>query len=365
MEHYFLRFAPDPFMYRYLENLREVFKKSTGIGEWYVSADDIFDEQAIRNNGLRQAYQQVQWGRSVLVYWLGHDFMFLHNGNATENRLGNRVLRYHSAYAPLSIARAEAHRAIYLECPLVQPDIGILESESSFYNVCARNYGANLFERLIMEGRQSLDNYKLINVPNAPYLPDKFVEKLLEWVKKGGILLTTGPVGVMNELGVKSGKMPDEVLGAGQWTYEKGKLSVKDGSPGLTVLAIDSSKQPALIEKDCGKGKVYMRLNTVNNESVNESISKIINQYAPRKFHGKDNRFHLVMRAGKKGELYLSVLNPDCYKQLDDEIVLEGEYKTIADISCNFPILPEIRDGKTSFKLSLAPAEGVMIRIQK
>jgi len=222
------------------------------------------------------------------------------------------------------------------------------------------NYGY-LFERLIMEGRQNLDNYKVIIMPNAPCLPDKFTDKLLGWVKGGGILLTTGAAGVMNEYGVKGGKLPDEVLGAGQWTYEKGKMSVKEEIPGINVLALDSSKQPSLIEKDCGKGKVYMRLNPVKEKATYEIISR----FAPRKFHGKDNKFHLAMREGKEKELYLSVLNPECYKQLEDEIVLDGEFKTIADISNNFPILPEIRDGKTSFKISLAPAEGIIIRIEK
>ena len=172
---------------------------------------DIFDEENIRDNGLRQAYQQVQWGRSVLAYWQAHSFMFLHNGNATENRLGHTLLRYHAAYIPLSIARAKAHRAVYLECPLVQYDVGILESESSFYNVedtrggvaefskllCRKghDYG-HVFERFIMDGRQNLGNYKVIVLPNAGCLPDGFVEKVLDWVRGGGILITTGvPVG--------------------------------------------------------------------------------------------------------------------------------------------------------------------------
>jgi len=389
MEHYNQQFEREPITYRYLENLREVFKSTTGIGEWYVSGmGDIFDEENIRNNGLRQAYQQVQWGRSVLVYWQRHDFMFLHNGNTTENRLGHTVLRYHSAYIPVSIARAEAHRAIYLECPLVQPDIGRLESESSFYNVYGgrgnssaiasllfnkgHNYG-NLFERLVMDGRQKLDNYKVLILPSAACLPDVFVSKLLEWVKGGGVLLATGPVGVMNEYGVQSGKLLDDVLGAGQWNYEKKKLSVKEG-PGLRVLARDSSKQPALLEKSYGAGKVYMRLRA----GQEEAVYKIISRHAPRKFYGKDNRFHLAMRQGQKrvwhqflsgkGEgdcLYLSLLNPDVYRTLEDEIVLEGEYKEVADISCNFPIVPSIKNGYTRFKVKLGPAEGIMIRIKK
>jgi hypothetical protein len=382
MEHYSQQFEQEPLTYRYLENLREAYKTTTGIGEWYVSGlGDLFDEQNIRNNGLRQAYQQAQWGRAVLVYWQAHDFMFLHNGNATENRLGHTVLRYHAAYIPLSIARAQAHRAIYLDCPLVQPDVGILESDNSFYNVCGvrggggefgsllfrqgHNYG-NLFERLLMDGRQSLDGYKVVILPNAACLPDAFVTKLLAWVKAGGVLITTGATGVMNEYGVKGGTFPDAVLGAGQWTYAKGLLAVRDGAPGLRVAAQDSSNQPALIEKASDKGKVYMRLNPVK-EDV---LYGIIASHAPRQFYGKQNRFHLAMRDGKaregteKGALYLTALNPDCFERFEDEIVLAGEYREVADIGSNFPIIPEIKNGQTSFKISLAPAEPVVIRIR-
>jgi len=377
MEHYSQQFEPEPLTHRYLENLREAYGTSTGIGEWYVSGPgDIFDEAAIRNNGLRQFYQNIQWGRSTLVFWLGHDFSFLHNGNWTENRLGHTVLRYHSAYIPLGIARAQAHRAIYLETPLVKPEVGILESESSFYNVWnvrgggsefssllfrkGHDYG-NLFERLLVEGRQSLDGYKVVILPEAVCLPDGFAEKLSGWVKEGGVLITTGPAGLNNEYGVKSGKFLDEVIGPGQWNYENGILKVTESAPGINVKAYDTSNRPALLEKSYGKGKVYLRTSVVPENLMYELISG----YAPRKFYGKDNRFQLAMRQGKDGIRYLSLLNPDCYETLEDEIVLEGEYKKVADISNNFPLLPEIQKGKTSFKVRLTPAEGVMIRIEK
>lgn len=379
MEHYQLRFAPDTSVYRYLENLRAVYQASTGIGEWYVAGPgDLFDEQASRNDGLRQAYQQVQWGRSALVYWLGHNFCFLHGGNWTENRLGHTVLRYYSAYIPLGIARAKAHRAIYLECPLVQPDVGILESGSSFYNVCnvrgglsefssllfskCHDYGF-LFERLIMEGRQDLSPYKVVILPNALCLPDAFVEKLLGWVETGGVLMTTGAVGAMNEYGVVSGTMLGKVLGPGQWSCEKEALGVKDDAPGISVLASDTRQRPALIGKAYGNGQVYLRLNPVKDELLYEIIARC----APRTFYAKDGRFHLALREDRDGRrsLYLSVLNPDCYQTLEDEIVLRGQFGDIADITCNFPIKPVLKDGDTRFSVRLAPAEGVMVRVRK
>jgi len=384
MEHYQLRFASDPSVYRYFENLRQVYQASTGIGEWYVAGPgDLFDEQASRNDGLRQAYQQVQWGRSALVYWLGHNFCFLHGGNWTENRLGHTVLRYYSAYIPLGIARAKAHRAIYLECPLVQPDVGILESESSFYNVCnvrgglsefssllfskCHDYGF-LFERLIMEGRQALTPYKVVILPNALCLPDPFVSRLLAWVETGGVLVTTGAVGTMNEYGVASGTILDRVIGRGQWTCEREALRVTAGAAGINVLAVDTRQRPALIEKAHGKGKVYLRLSPAKEELLYE----IIASHAPRTFYVENRRLHLAMREERTARagldsrtLYLSILNPDCYQTLEDEIVLRGEYRDIADITCNFPIRPRIRNGATRFSIRLAPAEGIMVRIRE
>ena len=383
MEHYSQQFESKPILYRYLENLRQVFQSSTGIGEWYVSGlGDIFDEENIRNNGLRQTYQQVQWGRSVLVYWQGHDFMFLHNGNATENRLGHTVLRYHAAYIPVGITRAAMHRAIYLECPLVQPDVGIIDSESSFYNVWpvrggwrefadllhrhSHDFGF-LFERFIMDGRQPLDPYRVLVLPRAGSLPNGFVGKLLEWVKAGGMLVTTGPVGVTDELGVPSGRFLNEVIGQGQWTYANGKLRVKVKPNGAQVVAVDSYKQPALLQRQHGKGKVLIRVNPTNENTMYEQIRR----RAPRRFYQKGNRFHLAMRDGaaapppEKGCLYLSVLNPSCHERLEDEIVLAGQYGQIVDISNNFPIVPKVKDGKTAFKLSLMPAEGIVVRIRQ
>lgn len=377
MEHYQLRFARDPSVYRYFEDLRQAFRSTTGIGEWYVAGPgDLFDEQASRNDGLRQAYQQVQWGRSVLVYWLGHDFCFLHGGNWTENRLGHTVLRYYSAYIPIGIARAKAHRAIYLECPLVRPDVGILESESSFYNVCnvrgglsefstllsgeGHDYGF-LFERLLMAGRQDLEGYKVVILPNALCLPDVFVDRLLGWVKAGGVLITTGAVGAMDEYGVSSGTMLNRILGPGQWDCEQEALRVGEATAGIRLLAADTRGRPALIEKAHGRGTVYLRLNPVKAALLCEVIAR----HAPRRFYAENNRFHLAMRDGAESCFYLSLLNPDCYETLADDIVLRGEFREIADISCNVPIKPALDDGMTRFSIRLQPAEGIMVRVRR
>jgi hypothetical protein len=127
------------------------------------------------------------------------------------------------------------------------------------------------------------------------------------------------------------------------------------------VLAQDSSKQPALIEKDFFGGKVCMRLNPV----TEEAIYGIISANAPRFFYGEGNKFHMAMRQGQEGkDLYLSFLNPDVYQTLEDEIAVKGEYKDVTDISCNFPMVATIKDGYTRFKVKLSPAEGIMVRIR-
>ena len=92
----------------------------------------------------------------------------------------------------------------------------------------------------------------------------------------------------------------------------------------------------------------------------------------PRFFYAENGRFHLVMREDKKAGtrpnsrgLYLSLLNPDCYRTFEEVIVLNAQFKDITDISCNFPIKPFIKDGMTRFSIRLAPAEGIMVRIRE
>jgi hypothetical protein len=60
---------------------------------------------------------------------------------------------------------------------------------------------------------------------------------------------------------------------------------------------------------------------------------------------------------------YLYVLNSDLYENRGDEIVVKGIFPKVVDRGLVRPwLVPRrVEDGKTSFGLRLAPAEGTLI----
>jgi len=366
-----------PFLFRYLDSLNKVFNKSTGTGEWYISGPGtIFDEQASRNDGLRQGFQLASWGRSVLEYWLGSCICFMGGGNWSEPLLGHTVLRYYAGYIPLSVARARANEKIFLECPTVESDVGLFESQASCYNSYSKAFGNRsrmlegkghnysfLFEDLVIDGRQSLDNYKVILL-SAKSMPDSMVKKLIAWVQNGGILIASEPPAVWNEFGVKDGRLMDMAFGQGKWNFDanKGTFTVEAGdSPeGPKMRWKNKSGSSFLVEEKLGNGSVF-----VINKSIPEDVLyDIISEHAPRRFYVQDLKFQLIMRDGKNCR-YLSLLNADPYKSAEDEIVVKGNYKAVSDINSNFPIHTTTQAGYTRFKIQLAPCEGTVIQLKK
>ncbi len=204
-------------------------------------------------------------------------------------------------------------------------------------------------------------------LPNAPALPAAFARRLLAWVEQGGTLIATGPVGAWDEYGRPNGLLLDAALGPSNWTREGRALRLRDGLADTETRTVEVRSPAAfLVERRLGKGAVIIRQGAFPPERLYRAVAAA----APRRFYGENNRFHLVLRqdktgvAGKPGSLYLSVLNPDCHRPREDELVVAGAYRDIADISCGFPIPSSIRDGQTRFSIRLGPAETAMIRIR-
>jgi len=375
LDHSSHRSIHTPYMYRYLDSLNKVFKKSTGTGEWYISGPGtIFDEQASRNDGLRQAFHLVSWGRSLLNYWLGSNICFMGGGNWSEPRLGHTVLRYYAGYIPLSIARAKANEEIFLECPTVEADLALFESQASCYNSYSKDFGNRskmlegrghnysfLFEDLVIDNRQSLDNYKVILL-SAKLMPDPMVKKLIAWVKDGGILIASGPPGIGNEYGLEDNRLMDLAFGKGKWNFDanKGTFTVETGDGPRSPKLLWKAGSSFLVEGKVGKGSII-----VINKSVQDNVLyNIISKHAPRRFYAKDLKFQLILRDGADCQ-YLSVLNVDPYNSKEDEIVLKGRYSSVLDINSNFPIHTTTKAGYTRFKIQLAPCEGIVIQLKR
>lgn len=364
---------------RFLDSLNKAFGKSTGTLEWGgYSSGDIFDERDVKNAGLRDVWRLTSWGQTVFSYWYGQAAGWADTCNWTDPRLGYTVFRYSSSYIPLSIARANTTARVFFECPTVDPGVVILLSQASAYNAYPPYIIANamrglselleskghncgfLFERLLLDGRQDLDKHKVVLLPHGVTLPRAMTDRLLAWIRGGGVLIAVGPAGLYGPYGAPDGRLLAAAFGKNDWTRGPKGGHWKARFARQPKYPYPDDGRSFLAEGHLGKGKLFVANGSPS--ALREPAYEIIRTHAPRGFFAKDNKVELVMRRGKDCR-YLSVFNADCRDAIEDEIVLRHPKATVVDIQNGFPVLTTAAKGSVRFKVRLAPAEGMVVRI--
>ena len=67
-----------------------------------------------------------------------------------------------------------------------------------------------------------------------------------------------------------------------------------------------------------------------------------------------------------QGPLYISLLNWDYRNSLTTNVVVDGEYSNITDLSIpgGFPAQGAIASGQTTIAVKLGPGEGLMLKLE-
>ena len=363
---------------RMLDSLRKACGKCTGNLEWGAYPfSDIFDERDVKLGALRHANRMISWGDTVIEYWYGTSGGWAETANWTDPRLGHTLFRYSSAYIPLSMARANANADVFFECPTVEPDVAILESQTSFYNAHppyivrsamrslaelleakGHNYGF-LFEALLLDGRQSLTGRKVILLPHGVTLPDAMAEQLEAWVRDGGVLIALGPPGLYSPHGAPRGKLLSAAFGNSKWTRD----------PKRSYWRVEFGREPKypypsdgrffLAEARLGRGVLYVA--NACPTVLLDTIYGIVRTCAPRTFFARGHKFELILRQGPDCQ-FLSICNATP-KEQEDEIVLRRSRATIMDRDTGFAIATNVQPNEASFRLRLGPAECMVARI--
>jgi len=363
---------------REMDSLRKACGGCTGNLEWGAYPFvDIFDEQDTKLGALRLAYRMITWGDTVLEYWYGTSAGWADSCNWSDPRLGHTLLRYSSAFIPISIARAHANADVFFESPTIEPEVAILESQTSFYNAWpphvlraamwrlsgllerkGHNYGF-LFEKLLLDGRQKLDGAKVVLLPHAVTLPTAMREKLMNWVRGGGILIAAGPPGLFGPCGEPAGELLEAAFGDCQWTRgpKGGHWQATFAKPPEYVHPDDG--RWFLVRGRLGKGTVYV--GNALPSALTGPVYKLIQAHAPRRFYAKGNKAELIMRQGQ-GCRYLSIFNATA-SEVEEDIVLRETDVTLHDKSTGMPISAAPVEGGLVFKVRLAPVEGMIVRV--
>lgn len=227
------------------------------------------------------------------------------------------------------------------------------------------NFGF-IFEIPLDEGKQKLAGIKTIVMPLGVCLEPAISDKLLNWIKEGGTLISILPPGVYNQFGQKDDRITKTVMGNIEYElnakYDKMKILKLDKNSNVSETQIKDNG--SYIKADYGKGKLIILTNA--SPVPEDALMNLVSEATPRDYFVKNQSFRVVVRKSDK-YLYAFIVNPDYYDVKEDTVVVAGSFKSVVDLGTEklaFPVPVNRLKKSTKFKLRLAPGEGTVIRLE-
>jgi hypothetical protein len=217
-------------------------------------------------------------------------------------------------------------------------------------------------EEAFYDGHADMDDYPVLILPYASYFPDGFAEKLLRYVKRGGVVICSGAPGLYDKYGRDDGSFLRDVFGelkaeySGNdyiWQFEITPVKPKAG---CDVLVPDG-KNALLLRARYGRGTVLVSSIPFGQRPRSQLL-------VPHFYRAVDDalaapivkctydRFEVVVRERGKRR-FLFVCNYSLTNTLEDLITAKGEYRQLIDhgISGAFRFLPLPRTVSESLKM--------------
>ncbi len=250
----------------------------------------------------------------------------------------------------------------------MKPEIGLLETTSSYYNgldvregmrpiaVELTETGWNfefLYEQLLEENLQDLHGTEVLFVPAGLCMTENLADTVYGWVRSGGVMISTGgPAGILNQYGQPAGRTGG-VFG-GEWKEAGGRWTLEGVQPFYEEGGVKAWKTAY------GSGQVIVF------DNITDKMFDIMDEYADKRFGSDNPEIQFNMRE-KDGVKYLYALNWSVYEAEEAEIFIKGAYSSIVDAGLQLPMeIPSYeKDGKTYFRTGLAPAGVTLFRIYR
>jgi hypothetical protein len=403
-------------------------------------------EEDFRVNGELSVWRNIVWGRQLLqVHGLADGWSYRHNYlderhcslHQPQTYSGNgRFVREAGTSIVLGKKRAREFWPYLRDTEVVKPKIALVVPTTSMlneypYQGLSQTYPVYLRtflrwsqmldqrdldfrhvpEGAIIDGDENLDGFRVIILPYATYFPAGLAERLLAWVKEGGLLIGEGVPGVYTAHCFEQPDLMRAVFGEEvNWTYagDRGRgvnwrwdLQVAGNAErAKTVIARD--KTPLLVAGTHGKGSVLVSAepfsvfsskddgpllreggipfdHDVGDWKVGDSPEQGVSAALYRELYqaigqpsalSKLHKFELVTREDRSGQRYLFVTNWQLRETVTDEISLDGVYARIIDLGagdgCQVPIKQlDQTNGRTVVEMRLAPGEATCLSLSR
>jgi len=362
---------------------------------------------------------QVWFGFRAFMFW-------------TSSLTMNRVYSYGGPYlydgeylSPVSSCSAAVHLVrrkadlyenIVRSTEILHPQIGILFSSTSFINSWPYNEVEHetyplhswlhqsdfgyfyIHEDLVASGKEDLMSYKVILAPWAIWLKPEAASRLLQWVRQGGLLISSGPVGAFDQYGRVLNTILQEVFGPVQVSYgghertgdnelAEDSLSYLRSSgdtntthfggwfwnfvpsqPGVRVkiLLRLKDKTPVVYQAECGYGKIILSTGPIGKNGLRQLVLKEVGRKViPFVRKEKDDGFLVVPRRDNCYRVYLGVFNQNVTEEVTDTIRVDGFFSRVLEKTLvgDFPVPFYRENNRTCIRLTLAPGESTVLSL--
>lgn len=331
------------------------------------------EERAMRAQMRRYLQRHVVWGRSIQVWWYAYTsapYLLTYNGNWFNPVYDLTTFRYSAAGLPVEKSKADRFEQWLLgseiapsRMVLIQPyDSMLAQGRNSttwrewlqwheFLHPRDLAYEAvpsTYFEDM----RASLNDFDLVILPFAPHLGTMMTHHLLEFMRRGGTVVSSGAPGLHDELGRPNGSLlracepplalTEQAEPGRDWRHEFEGVAGEAG----------------VVEARVGEGRLVMLTQPLARlPGAHEALAALIRERVAPPAEAPGTTLELVLRRLPDGTGLLSALNADPDYPTAGEVSVEGEFSRVADVDMPRPVAvpSRVEAGRTKFTVSLDP----------
>ena len=224
-------------------------------------------------------------------------------------------------------------------------------------------------EEAVLDDGYALKQHHVIILPQAPYLPAEMTDRLLDWIRAGGTLISFGVPGIWNPYGQEDLRLITKVFGRstvtdqkpGEWQWSWKPL----GANPRDEWVKDEAKTIVAARAKFGRGTMLVSTAGYKSAELQRLFYNTLNSAMRRPATCAQDSFELVLRRDSHGGRFLFVLNPDTRRTREDEIILATGCSSCIDLGVGTGVAAPVSVQKdvTRFRLRLHPGEGTVVAL--
>ena len=367
---------------------------------WTFPRPEPFDdsnESDFRAVCQASIWRNLVWGKKVFVFFdAAYNWPAYHNA-FLDGDLGYSILRPSICVLPVMKRKALRFNDLLVTTEVSSPSSIVLQPSASIWNspplhpnksfsyhtvIAGQKVHPLLFsknypflyvpEEAVLDDGYPLKAHRVIILPEAPYLPAALTDRLLEWVRRGGTLISLGPPGIWDQYGQQDGRLMRTVFGPceiedqqpGHWQWS---LKLLDASMRVETVHDEQGRMLAARAR-YGKGTFLVSTSGYEDSQRKRVFYQTLDRtLGPRPATCVSDSFELVLREDSQRRQYLFVLNPHARDIRQDQIVLRGKYRECVDlgVGSGVPIALRTANNETRFSARLYPGEGTVIALRQ